>query len=205
MTTKQVHNGAVKCLALSTQQGKLFTGSFHDETIKVWEIGTLKRVHTIKNAYVTCLLIDEAAEKLYSGSADWQINIWCMTYYHSYRSISTEGQVYKLALDPKSKRLYCACDRTTTVSVWDTDSLESVGVFKGQDEHQDERITSLCIAEDGKRLYCGRAKGSIEVWDTVTNACVATLQGHSDWVCSLCLSLKRNRLISASRDKTIRV
>jgi WD40 repeat protein len=46
---------------------------------------------------------------------------------------------------------------------------------------------------------------SIKVWDTATTTCIATFQGHTSCVSSLCLSFKINRLISASEDKTIRV
>jgi WD40 repeat protein len=66
-------------------------------------------------------------------------------------------------------------------------------------------INSLCLSEDGRRLYSGSYDITIKVWDTATNACIATLEGHTHDVRSLCLSFKTNRLISASEDKTIRV
>jgi WD40 repeat protein len=80
-----------------------------------------------------------------------------------------------------------------TIKVWNTVSYECVCTMKGHDNV----IYSLCLSEDGSRLYCGSYDKTIK--------CIATLQGHTNSVTSLCLSFKTNRLISASWDKPIRV
>jgi WD40 repeat protein len=72
-------------------------------------------------------------------------------------------------------------------------------------EGHDSFVNSLCLSEDGSRLYSGSGDDTIKLWDTSTDTCIATLQGHTNAVRSLCLSFKTNRLISASYDKTIRV
>jgi WD40 repeat protein len=67
------------------------------------------------------------------------------------------------------------------------------------------RVNSLCLSEDGSRLYSGSRDKTIKVWDTSTNICIVILEGHTKSVRYLCLSFKTNRLISASEDKSIRV
>ena len=35
---------------------------------------------------------------------------------------------------------------------------------------------------DGRRVVSGSSDNTLKVWDVATGKCVATLQGHSDWV-----------------------
>jgi WD40 repeat protein len=68
-------------------------------------------------------------------------------------------------------------------------------------------VDCVVLSEDGSRLYSGGGfhDKTIKVWDTATNTCIETLEGHNFGVISLCLSFKTNRLISASSDKSIMV
>jgi WD40 repeat protein len=66
-------------------------------------------------------------------------------------------------------------------------------------------IFTLVLSEDGSRLYSGSGDGTIKVWDTATNTCIATLQGHADYVTFLCISFKTDRLIFLADQKAIKV
>ena len=44
-----------------------------------------------------------------------------------------------------------------------------------------------------------------QVWDVATGACVQTLQGHTSWVWSVCVSADGSQLFSGSQDDTIKV
>jgi WD40 repeat protein len=72
-------------------------------------------------------------------------------------------------------------------------------------EGHSDGLSSLCLCEDGSRLYSGSYDMTIKVWDTATNTCIATVQGYNSYVTSLCLSFKTNRLIVVLDQKTIKV
>ena len=58
---------------------------------------------------------------------------------------------------------------------------------------------------DGSRLFSGSNDNTIKVWDVATGTCLQTLQGHTDWVNSVCVSADGSRLFSGSWDNTIKV
>ena len=43
------------------------------------------------------------------------------------------------------------------------------------------------------------------MWDTLTGSCVRTLEGHGDWVNSVCTSPDGSHIISGSYDATVKV
>ncbi len=62
-------------------------------------------------------------------------------------------------------------------------------------------VRSLVL--DGRRLYSGSDKGTIEIWDLDTTKCIVTLQGHKGSVWSL--ALDGQRLLSGSLDRSIKI
>ncbi|MGO4885812.1 MAG: protein kinase domain-containing protein [Bryobacteraceae bacterium] len=67
-------------------------------------------------------------------------------------------------------------------------------------------IVAAAYSPDGKRI-AGAAEGSgdMGVWDTKSGQLLAVLQGHTAAVDALAFSPDGNRLVSGSRDKTVRV
>ncbi|ORX55556.1 WD40 repeat-like protein [Hesseltinella vesiculosa] len=63
-------------------------------------------------------------------------------------------------------------------------------------------VTSIALSQDGEVLWTGSWDKTIKKWDTKSGECLATLQGHSDFV--KCLEVVGNRLYSGSADTDIR-
>ncbi|KAI8064364.1 WD40-repeat-containing domain protein [Gongronella butleri] len=63
-------------------------------------------------------------------------------------------------------------------------------------------VTCLALSHDGAILWTGSWDKTIKKWDAKTGDCLATLQGHSDFV--KCLALVGDRLYSGSADTHIR-
>ena len=54
------------------------------------------------------------------------------------------------------------------------------------------------------RLASGSEDNTVKIWDVAAQRCVATLEGHRDWVLALAV-LDAGRLASGSRDNTVKI
>ena len=68
-----------------------------------------------------------------------------------------------------------------------------------------DKVTSLALSADGKRLFSGSYDNTIKVWDPEVGKETLTLRGHTRSVTSLALSADSKRLFSGSHDQTIKV
>ncbi len=67
-------------------------------------------------------------------------------------------------------------------------------------------LTRTCFLKGhGSKIVSGSGDKTIKVWDVSTGACLRTLQGHTDYVFSVCVSPDGSKIVSGSGDKTIKV
>ena len=66
-------------------------------------------------------------------------------------------------------------------------------------------LKSDAWSPDGRRIVTGSFDKSVRGWDGESGQCVATLQGHSDWVKAVAWSPDGRRIVSGSADKSVRV
>lgn len=67
---------------------------------------------------------------------------------------------------------------------------------------------NLVYSPDGSRFitgYYGEEYNNIKIWDANTGKCLKTLKGHSFYVYSVAFSPDGTKIISGSRDKTIKI
>jgi WD40 repeat protein len=70
------HKGAVKCVALSANGKRLYSGG--DKTIKLWDLETGKDILPLRGHFewVSCLALSPDGQRLYSRSEDTTIRAW---------------------------------------------------------------------------------------------------------------------------------
>ena len=68
-----------------------------------------------------------------------------------------------------------------------------------------ERVESLVLSADGKRMFSGSYDGLIKIWDLDINREIITLRGHASGVASLALSADGKQLRSGGHDGKILV
>ena len=77
-------------------------------------------------------------------------------------------------------------------------------VRKGELIGAAEPVHAIATSADGKWAATGEANGTIKLWTLAEHQAIHTLSGHSGAVTGLRFSLDSSKLLSSSKDKTIR-
>jgi hypothetical protein len=68
-----------------------------------------------------------------------------------------------------------------------------------------DKVWSVAISLDGKRIITGSADGTMKVWDAQTGKEILSLKGHTGPVNSVAISADGKRIVSGSKDKMAKV
>ena len=111
----------------------------------------------------------------------------------------TQEKVRVMSIDPNNKDIYAGTNRGV-VQIWDVD-------FKERYLEMPElyAVNALAISSDERYLAIGREKGDAVIWDMQEKKYVRTISGHESAITDLDFSPDDNLLLTASRDKTVRV
>lgn len=97
-------------------------------------------------------------------------------------------------------RLAISASTDSTAKLWDLATRRCVGTLDN-----DERwATSCTVTRDGNHLVVGSDNGVIGIWDLSSQQRLSTLSGHDDYI-TACLTTSSAKIVSASRDGSVRV
>lgn len=147
-----------------------------------------------------------------SASDDQTVCVWTQASKGPWVELRHGHKVLAVACSPAAlkRNLILAGDDAGNITLWDLATKESV--FKNKEAYKDNvPVTSLAFTPDGKFFATGSAAGVIKLWETETGKEAWTLDAehgapdsHSDAITSMHFT-PQCRLISASRDNTVRV
>ena len=171
--------------------------------------------------------------KIVSGSEDGTVFVWLpdvkaplriWSHFTTGSGFPSEDAVKVLACSPRTaeKNLCLVGCASGSIYLWDLDSKENKElkfISPSQAHGHDHSITSVAFSPDGKLFATGASDGSIRLWTTWTKTDdkedygtelypfepkYGVAQCHEDAVTALHFT-PQGRLISAGRDKTLRV
>lgn len=150
--------------------------------------------------------------KIVSGSEDRTVCVWKQGILAPLRKLEHDEAVRVVVCSPPAaeKNLCLAGGADGGIYLWDLDNDGDTPLKSLPKPHgADTSITSLAFNADGKFFASGASDGSIRMWRTDGTELYAFVpengvkQSHDDAVTSLHFT-PQGKLISASRDKTIR-
>jgi WD40 repeat protein/serine/threonine protein kinase len=218
------HSGRVTALAFSPD-GKQLLSASTDQTVKLWDTGTGKELLSMSahKASVLCVACCPDGRHAASGSEDGIGLLWdmqtggtVMVFRTELVPTETAVAVFGLAFSPDGKTL------ATVTKSFENRPEKTLGettlweTFTGKPRARLEtKQTSTCVAfsPDGKLLATTKvqppAQGKlpaylVQIWD-LTSHQARPMEGHTDVITALAFSQNGMRLVSASRDQTVRV
>ncbi|KAH9044758.1 U3 small nucleolar RNA-associated protein [Lactarius pseudohatsudake] len=178
----------------------LFTGS-QDRTIKVWDLSGVpgevpastpvrcKSVSTTRAHEKDINALDSSPGhpsgmlKLLGTCKGHKRGVWSVRFARGTRTLATGSG-----------------DRT--VRLWRLDDFSCLKVFEGH-ANSVLRVDWLGSEEVHGRVVSASADGLVKVWDSRTEECVATLDGHDDKVWALTVSRDNKTIVSGAADSVV--
>jgi WD40 repeat protein len=209
----QGHSDRVTSVAFSNDSSRIASGS-HDAAVIVWDMRSGAEVakFTGHSSAVTSVAFSSDCTLLASGSNDASIIIWNLATSAWLHRI-WGSRVNSVAFADDGYRVISGVEHSPTrggINVWDAaSSFRTLSVW----DRTGGAVTSVALTSRGRVSIIdlhqcaayGSSDRSVSIWDLTTNTLVAKLTGHSEAVTSVAFSADGTRLISGSRDKTIRV
>ncbi len=214
------HIKGINCIALkpenkNSSQSLIASGSRGE--IKLWDLKNGDLIATLSEyPWLRAVIVDEVnylafspdGQTLASGGADSTIKMWhlgakdLIDIMHKHN-----GMVRCIAFTPDGRILATGGD-DRKIQFWDMTERQVMMTLS----LEDTAAHSLIFSQDGKTLVTGSYR-KIKVWNISTKeelSCIDvelqhSLMGHSHIVSSLALSKNGKILVSASKDKTIKI
>ncbi|EAL60740.1 hypothetical protein DDB_G0293412 [Dictyostelium discoideum AX4] len=184
ITILKGHSSPITCIVLSDDQSIAYSAS-RDIIIK-WDLINKIKLNKIKGFIPS----KKNRIELESLGKDGKEEL---------KKKSYQGKILSMALSFDGKYLVTGGEEKL-IKVWDTESMQVVETFKG---HKDV-ISALTFRKGTYTLYSGSNDRTIKIWDLSQMAFVDTRYGHQSPITAMD-SLSRERCISVSTDKTVRV
>jgi len=193
------HGKIVEAVAMSPD-GALLASGGHDQTIKLWDMGSKANLATLRGhtGTVNSVAFSPDGTRLASGSTDKTVRIWNL----ATRAVVAEftnhaAGVTAVAFAPDGRTLAVGTSGNTA-TLWDLDSGRALHVFQVPDSAADW----VAISPDGRWLAIGGSGSVVRLWELSTLRPVADLYEESGRVNGIAFS-PDSRILATARDDGI--
>jgi WD40 repeat protein len=207
--------GASYCaVAFSPDGHHLVTGNMNG-AVQVWDAGTGREVGPldIHGGAIRGVVFSRDGAHLASASSDGTVKLWDAKRLDNPRLDGKEearlnlrarvaGPGLNVAFSPDGRRMAMGGEENT-VKIRDVQNGGELHTLRG---HNGEVYTvAFSPDDDGRWIASAGEDGAVKVWDSRTNTLVRTFRGHTGVVTSVAFTADRRRLVSGSRDHTVKV
>lgn len=219
------HNSCdkVKAISISPDGTRIASGSWPHGNIHVWDLTTgveLLPAFRGHDSGVTAISFSPDGRQIVSGSQDWTVRVWDsasgIEQVPAFRGDQKAINSIACALSPDHDEIrVVSSSDDRAVRIWCPESQTVAPlVFR---KHGSE-VNAVAFAPDGRRIVSGSKDKAIRIWDSSSGVqlvrTIRALQVGTDFydpssykagVNSLAFLHDGNRVVSGSRDKTIRI
>ncbi len=195
------HQQAVNSVLFTPDGTQIISGSA-DKTIKLWDVNTTEVLATLKSHHLAVrdITYDATRNQLASASLDRTAKVWDLNNYQLTQTLTYHNwAVNAIAISPNGKILATGSD-DNTIGIWDLDNQNLLRNISGHSWS----VSSL-VFKSNSELISGSWDKTVKIWQVNTGELQAVLTGHSDSVCAVTSSFDGKIIVSASKDKTLKV
>lgn len=166
--------------------------------------------HTLEShrSAINCTAFHPVFSSIATGSDDFTIKIWDWDVGELERTIKGHTRSV-LDVDyggPRGSVLLASCSSDLTIKLWDpANDYQNIRTLSGHD-HSVSAVRFIPPGNSSGNLLVSASRDrTLKIWDISTGYCMATLQGHTEWVRDVAPSSDGRFLLSAGDDKTARI
>ena len=177
----------------------LFASASDDRTIRIWQKDSGECVKTLLG-HTSCITDASSLGKnlIASGSCDETVRVWNVESGDCKVLLGHTDWVHSVCpLLPAGCGLLASASKDRTVRIWNVEKGECVRTLSHEDW-----VEQVCAYADNR--IAGASGSAVYLWNTETGECIKALEGHENYVMSLC-AFGAGQLASGSRDNTIRI
>jgi len=201
LRTLEGHTDTISAVTVSKDGRQVLTGSA-DHTAKLWDADTGREIHTLgsRESPVTAVAFSPDGGWVAAAEQNGEVQIWESDSGRERFKLAGDGSAFTAAAFSPDGHWFVAGNAMGMVAVWEARSGAEVQRLRGENG-----IRTLAFSPDSRTLIAGQAGGSAIAWEVESWDRQFSMVGHLDEIRSLNFSRNGKRIVTASRDKTVRV
>jgi WD40 repeat protein len=170
--------------------------------IHVIDIEAKKEIRNIQKhpSAVFCIIENTLKKQVYSCDASGNIAVWDANGFDLLLFIPLDaGKIRRIAIAPDGDSIAICC-QDGEIRILDTTFFNEINAFNS---HEDGANTACYIGE--KHILSGGKDAMLRLWNLETNTLLREIPAHNYAIYDLVYFQDLNKIISCSRDKTIKI
>lgn len=197
------HIGGARNVAV-TPDGKCAVTVTSNDTLTIWDIEKGAKLHTLHGheGRVMDVLITHDGQCAISASSDKTLKIWSINSGEELKTLVGHSKSVNAVELILSGKVISASD-DGSIKIWDLESAAELKTLLGHTD--EEEIGDVLVTIDGHKAVSNSFYGtSPKIWDLEKGEMLHELVGHSDDVTGFAITPDGHRVVTASKDNTLR-